>query len=148
MLVRDVMSTEVLRVKETDLIGDVLKTFIELKMSHAVVEDDQGKLVGILTDGDIMAAIRQRRPVYIDLFNAVFVLEDNAELKNKAQALVKLPVREIMTKKVASVTEDTSLVEVAGIMADRKIKQVPVVREGRVIGIIRRQDIIQVVANQ
>ncbi|WP_406678531.1 CBS domain-containing protein [Neomoorella carbonis] len=147
ILARDIMTTDVVIVHPEDRVGDVVRLFVQKGVTSAVVVDGQGKIQGIITDGDIMAAIRQRRPVYVDLFNSVFVLEDNHDLTSKVQSLAVRPVKEIMTRKVVTASEEASIAEIAGLMTDRKIKQVPVVREGRLIGLVRRHDIVQAVAH-
>ncbi|MBC7324478.1 MAG: CBS domain-containing protein, partial [Moorella sp. (in: Bacteria)] len=146
MRARDIMTTDVIVVHPEDTVGDVVKLFVQKGVTSAVVVDAQGKIEGIITDGDIMAAIRQRRPVYVDLFNSVFVLEDNSDISDKVQALAVRPVKEIMTRRIITASAEASIADIAGLMTDRKIKQVPVVAEGRLLGLVRRQDIIQAVA--
>lgn len=148
MQARDIMTTDVVAVRPEDPVGDVVRLFVEKGVTSAVVIDGQGKIEGIITDGDIMAAIRQRRPVYVDLFNSVFVLEDTSDLTSKVQSLAGRPVKEIMTRRVITASEDAGIAEIAGLMTDRKIKQVPIVREGRLMGIVRRHDIVQAVARK
>jgi len=142
------MSTDVLAVHPEDPIGEVVELFVEKGVASAVVVDAQNKLQGIITDGDIMAAIRQRRPIYVDLFNSVFVLEDTGDLTNKVQSLAGRPVKEIMTRRIITAADDASITEIAGLMTDRKIKQVPIVREGKLLGVVRRNDIVRAVARK
>ncbi|CEP68644.1 CBS domain [Moorella glycerini] len=146
ILARDIMTTDIVVVHPDDMVGDVVQLFVQKGVTSAVVIDKEGKIKGIITDGDIMAAVRQRRPVFVDLFNSLFVLEDNNDLTTKVQFLTARPVKEIMTRRVIAVREDASIAEIAGLMTDHKIKQVPVVREGQLIGLVRRHDIVQAVA--
>ncbi|KYH30928.1 CBS domain-containing protein [Neomoorella mulderi] len=146
ILARDIMTTDMVAVHPDDKVGDVVQLFVQKGVTSAVVVDKEGKIKGIITDGDIMAAVRQRRPVFVDLFNSLFVLEDNNDLTTKVQFLTARPVKEIMTRRVIAVGEDASIAEIAGLMTDHKIKQVPVVREGQLIGLVRRHDIVQAVA--
>ncbi|QGP93500.1 Inosine-5'-monophosphate dehydrogenase [Neomoorella glycerini] len=146
ILARDIMTTDVVVVHPDDRVGDVVQLFVQEGVTSAVVIDKEGKIKGIITDGDIMAAVRQRRPVFVDLFNSLFVLEDNNDLTTKVQFLTPRPVKDIMTRRVIAVGEDASIAEIAGLMTDHKIKQVPVVREGQLIGLVRRHDIVQAVA--
>jgi len=148
MQARDIISTDVVVIHPEDPVGEVVRLFVEKGVASAVVVDAQSKLQGIITDGDIMAAIRQRRPIYVDLFNSVFVLEDTGDLTSKVQSLAGRQVKEIMTRRVITAAEDTSIAEIAGLMTDRKIKQVPIVREGQLLGIVRRYDIVRAVARK
>ncbi|BCV21219.1 CBS domain-containing protein [Moorella sp. Hama-1] len=146
ILARDIMTTDVAVVHPEDTVRAVVDLFLQKGITCAVVVDNKGKLQGIVTDGDIMAAIRQRRPVYIDLFNSVFVLEDTSDLNSKIQALTSRPVKEIMTRRVITASEGATIAEVAGLMSDRKIKQVPITNQNRLVGLVRRHDIVQAVA--
>ncbi|APC08291.1 CBS domain-containing protein [Neomoorella thermoacetica] len=146
ILARDIMTTDVVVVHPEDAVGDVVKLFLEKGITCAVVVDQKGKLQGIVTDGDIMAAIRQRRPVYVDLFNSVFVLEDTSDLNAKIKTLTSRPVKEIMTRKVITANEEATIAEVAGLMTDHRIKQVPITSQDRLVGLVRRHDIVQAVA--
>jgi len=146
ILARDIMATDVAVVHPEDAVGTVINLFLQKGITCAVVVDNKGKLQGIVTDGDIMAAIRQRRPVYVDLFNSVFVLEDTGDLNSKIKALTSRPVKEIMTRRVITASEETTIAEVAGLMSDRKIKQVPITNQDRLVGLVRRHDIVQAVA--
>lgn len=146
ILARDIMTTDVVVVHPEDTVGAVIDLFLQKGITCAVVVDNKGKLQGIVTDGDIMAAIRQRRPVYVDLFNSVFVLEDTSDLNSKIQALTSRQVKEIMTRRVITASEEATIAEVAGLMSDRKIKQVPITNQDRLVGLVRRHDIVQAVA--
>jgi len=146
MLAKDIMTTDVVVVPSNETVANVVRLFVQKGVTCAIIVNDKDIIMGIITDGDIMAAIRQRRPIYVDLLNSVFVLQDNYDLSSKVGALVKTPVRDIMTKKVISATEEATITEIAGLMDDKKIKQVPITREGHLVGLVRRHDIIHAVA--
>jgi predicted transcriptional regulator len=146
MQAKEIMTTDVVIVPASETVARVVNLFVQKSVTCAVIVDDNSNIQGIVTDGDIMAAIRQRRPVYVDLFNSVFILQDNFDLASKLSALAKTPIKDIATKRVFSVTEDATVTEIAGLMADKKIKQVPITRDGCLVGLVRRQDIIYAVA--
>lgn len=146
MQAKDIMTTNVVIVPANETVARVVSLFVQKNVTCAVIVDDNNNIQGIITDGDIMAAIRQRRPVYVDLFNSVFILQDNFDLASKLSALAKTPVKDIATRKVYSVTEEATVTDIAGLMADKKIKQVPITREGHLVGLVRRHDIISAVA--
>ncbi len=142
----DIMTTDIVIVPENETIAGAVNIFIEKGVTHAVVVDKQDNVLGIITDGDIMKAIRQQRPVYVDPFSSFFILQDNFDLASKINALAQTPVKDIATKKVISVTEKATVTEIAGLMAAKNIKQVPITRERRLVGLVRRRDIIYAVA--
>lgn len=70
------------------------------------------------------------------------------DLTAKAESLGTKKVKDIMTRSVITVTEDVGILEIAGLMTECKIKQVPVTRGGRLVGIIRRYDIVKAIARK
>lgn len=143
---RDIMVKNVRVVKTDDHVTEVIRCFVDEGVSSAVVVDDENKVRGIITDGDILAAVRRRRPVVVDLFSYLWVAEDEGDLAAKSDLLKKKKVKELMTKHVITVTEDTVVPEIARLMVENNIKQVPVVRNGRIVGLVRRQDVLKAVA--
>jgi len=82
-------------------------------------------------------------PFYITLFDSIIYLQNpirfNEELKKYTATLVK----EAMSKKVVAVEEDTPVSKIVEIMQDEEINRVPVVRHGKLVGIITRNDILK-----
>jgi len=148
MLAKDIMVREVVTAKPEDKVRDVLQLMALKRISGLPVVDGQSRLLGIVTDSDIVSRIRANRPVFIDLLTEVFILDDTSKLGEKVAGLAELSVSQVMTKKVIAVSEDAEVDEIAGIMADRKIKKIPVVEGGILKGLISRGDIIRAVAGQ
>lgn len=143
----DIMSTDVV-VRQEDCVSDVVRLFTKRGVSSAVVVDEEKTVKGIITDGDIMAATRRRRPVVVDLFNFLWAVMDEGDLAARAELLAKKKVKDLMHRSVITVTEDTEILEIARLMTEYKVKQIPVVRDGRLVGIVRRYDVVKAVARQ
>lgn len=114
MLAKDIMNTNVITAKADAGISDVAKIMTEHQISGTPIINEEGKLVGIVTERDLL-------------------------LKNELIA----SVTEIMTKEVITVSEDTSVDQISALLLDYSIKRIVVTRDNAVIGIVSRQDILK-----
>jgi acetoin utilization protein AcuB len=129
MLVNERMSRPVISVTPDEPIHDVLAMFKKEHIRRAPVMKD-GKLVGIISQGDLLNA--SPSPV-----TTLSVWEMN-------YLLSKVTVKNVMSKKVISITRDTPIEEAARIMADKKIGGLPVVDGDKVVGMITETDLFKV----
>jgi CBS-domain-containing membrane protein len=108
------------------------------------VVDDQGKIVGIVSEGDLVhrseISTERRHPWWLDLMVFEFL---NAEEYIKAHAK---RVADIMTKQVITAEPDTPLQEIAETLEKYGIKRLPIVRDGRLVGIVSRANLVQAIA--
>ena len=144
MKAADVMVTDVIAVRPQDTVRDAAAVLLERRVSAAPVVDDDGGLVGIVSEGDLMRRTEigtdRRRSWWLELLTAP---------ETRAQEYVKAHARKIadvMTKDVVTATEDMPLRDVATLLEKNGIKRVPVVRRGKVVGIISRRNILQAFA--
>lgn len=130
MLVRERMTQNAVTTTPDTSVTDALRLMREKKVRRLPVMDQHGKLVGIASDQDLLYA--SPSPV-----SSLSVWEMN-------YLLSKLTVEEVMTRQVVTVTEDTPLEEAARIMADHKIGGLPVMRDGKLVGIITETDLFKI----
>jgi len=129
MQVGERMSRPVISITPDMPVYDALDLFKRERIRRAPVVKG-GKLVGIISDKD--------------LFNSSPSPASSLSVWEMNYLLSKLPVSEIMTKKVLTVTDDTPIEEAARILADNKIGGLPVMRNGRVVGIITETDLFKI----
>jgi CBS domain-containing protein len=141
MKARDVMVSPVITVKPSFSVKEVAKTFLERRISAAPVVDDQGKLVGIVSEGDLMhraeAGTERQRSWWL---RALTAEETLAAEYVKAHAR---KVADVMTRDVITATADTPLHEIAALLEKNSIKRVPIVKNGQLVGIVSRANLIQ-----
>jgi CBS domain-containing protein len=143
----DVMIKQVITVDESAQVKEVLKHFITHRISGLPVINKENKVVGFISDGDILKNIGHHRSVTIDIMAVGFtgVWFDQADLDDKMAELLELNVMEIATVKVISVSNDTEIGDIAEILGQKKIKKVPVIQNGKLTGIISRGDLLRFV---
>ncbi len=159
--VGDVMVKDVIAFKPDDKIADVIETLRKRRISGAPVVDETGKVIGVISEADI---VRLNSPIElpeieINPFNPFAFIEIHnywkkvekipEEIKRRHEILVNGVVRDAMSKKPVTISPEASISEAARIMRKNDFNRLPVVdREGKLIGIIARQDIIGVLARQ
>ena len=137
MKARDIMSRDLVTVRPEHGIRHAAQIMIDRDVSGLPVTDDDGRLVGMLTEGDLLGRAELGR----DLPDA-----GPLDVEQRARALIKArswKVGDVMTRDVATVAEDTSVAAVVAVLVDRGVKRVPVVREDRLVGIVSRRDLLR-----
>jgi len=144
MKAREIMTTELITVSPEATVEDVAKILTQHKISGIPVVEGDGKLVGMVTEGDLLVRNKEIHvPSAISLLGGVIWLENPRKFEEELKKAVAVKVVDIMTTKVYTVGEEATVQEIATLMADKKINRVPVVRDGKVIGIVSRGDIVR-----
>ena len=143
MKARDIMTTDVITLAPDAPIGQIARTFRRLGITGAPVVEE-GEIIGIVTEIDLIARhARPHLPLYLPLLDAKIPLRGQREYRETIRRILGLTAREIMTVDVKVVTADTDLEDVATLMVESKANPVPVLEEGRLVGIIGHTDLIQ-----
>lgn len=143
--VRDVMSTEVLTLAATDGVEDAMRRLLDSPLHAAPVVDDSGQLVGMLSDADlILQETRLQFPTLISILGASIEIKPR-HFDEDLQKALGATVGEVMSTDVVTCTEDDTVEQAATLMHDHDVAQVPVVRGGRVVGVVSRKDVLRAI---
>jgi len=145
LLAKDIMTKRVISISRDASIGELSELLVGNKISGVPVIDENGKLVGIVTEADIIVKDADLHfPRYFKLLDGIIYLESFRKFKRNLKKYIGIKVEDIMTDKVEVVKEDTSVSEIANIMMSSNINRVPVTDEkGGLVGIITRRDIVK-----
>lgn len=141
--VSEIMKRDVYTVSDEANIGDVIRVLVHSKASGVPIVNAQNKVVGFISDGDIMKFIAKQNPRIIDMTSFITVWYDTESFEKKLDDLVDLNVMELATTKLVSVDADYDIDEVAKVLGEKKIKKVPVLENGALVGVITRSDILR-----
>jgi CBS-domain-containing membrane protein len=144
MHVRDVMVAPVITVTPSTTVKEVAELFLEKRISAAPVLDSQQKLIGIVSEGDLLHRVEAGTERHHSWWLKGFIGDDTL-----AAEYVKshgLKVSDVMTRKVITASPQTPLHEVATLMEKNAIKRVPILENGQLVGIVSRANLIQAVA--
>ncbi len=140
---KDIMTSDVLTVRPEATVEELARVLMEHRISGVPVVDDNRHLVGIVTENDLIRKNKRLHiPTVIRLFDA-FILLGSGRMEEEIKKMAATTVSEICTKKVVSITEETSLEEIATIMAEQHIHLLPVLRDGLVVGIVGKADMVK-----
>ena len=140
--VGDVMETDWPTLGPEQTVEDAIKLFAESGISGVPVVGDGG-LAGIVTEGDLIFRDAEiKAPGFLDILGGVIPLGNWDEYRQEALKSAGVTVDEVMTADVITISPDASLAEAATIMAEERIKLLPVAEEGRLRGVVTRMDIL------
>lgn len=118
MQAQDIMTTQVITVQSNTTIKEVLTIMVEVGISGLVVTDDQQNVTGVISERDMMVAY--------DMLG---------HLKGTIESFVNT--------KVVGVTPETPVLEVSRILVQSNVRRVPVIEDGKCVGVISRSDILK-----
>jgi CBS domain-containing protein len=147
MNARDVMTTAVISVRLDTPTREIAKLLSDKGISAVPVLDSTGAPIGMISEGDLIgrdeAAREARRDWWLTL------LAEGEELNPQFLATLHAPkrtARDVMVSPVITANEDTEISDIAKLLATHRIKRVPVLRDGRVVGIVSRADLVRALA--
>jgi CBS domain-containing protein len=145
---KDIMTKDVITVKPEATVEELARLLMNNKVSGVPVSNDNKKLIGIVTENDLITQNKRLHiPTVIRLFDA-FILLGSGRMEEEIKKMAATTVDEICTKKVVSITEETTLDEIATIMAEQHIHLLPVLRENTVVGIVGKADMVRAMTHE
>ncbi len=145
LVAKDVMNTNVITIGKDISIKELSDLLLDNNISGVPVLDEQGNMIGIVTEGDIIVQDTDLHfPRYFKLLDSIIYLESLSKFKKSLKKHLATKVEDIMTEEVITVTETTPVNEIANLMTEKNINRVPVVDEDKkLVGIITRSDIVK-----
>lgn len=144
MIAKDIMEKNVITVQEDVSVEEVARMLVEHSISGLPVVDGENNLVGVISEGDLIYKDKQIHiPAVVQILDSVFFVESFKKFQDELRKATAYKVKDMMTKDVTSVEVDTPVDEIASTMIDKKINRVPVLEDGKVVGIITRHNIVK-----
>ncbi|MBN2208205.1 MAG: CBS domain-containing protein [Candidatus Coatesbacteria bacterium] len=145
---KDVMTREVVTVSPSTSLKALSRILEEHSITGAPVVDDEGRIVGIVSQTDVLFSqlpARIGNEDYDDIFD---LFSASPEVGGSQVRHLRAPrwVEDIMTKHVVVASEDMSVLELASLLAEKGIHRVPVARNGKLVGIVSALDLLGALA--
>jgi CBS domain-containing protein len=147
--VAEVMTRNPITVRPETLLQEVIQTLAERRISGLPVVDESGKLLGVVSETDLMwRESGVTPPAYIMLLDSVIYLENPARYERDLHKALGQTAGEIMTRDPVTITPDKPLSDAARLMHERSVHRLPVLdAAGQVVGILTRGDIVRAMAS-
>ena len=144
MKASDVMVTRVMTAGPDSSVRDVAALLIANRISAVPVTDPEGRLLGILSEGDLMrrseTGTERRRSWWRESLTSADTLAEEFVKTHSRR------VSDVMTRNVIVAAPDTPLHEIAALLERNRIKRVPIVQDGRLVGLVSRADLVRALA--
>jgi CBS domain-containing protein len=137
----DVMTRDPMTIAPGATVAEAVRTMLDARVSGLPVVEASGRLVGVITEGDLLAraelGTEKKRAKWLEfLFGPGRSAEDFVHCHGRL-------VEEVMTRTPITVAPSAGLDAVVGLMLDKRVKRLPVVDEGRLVGIVSRADVLR-----
>jgi CBS domain-containing protein len=146
MIAKDVMVRDVVTIKPDDSVDDTIALLAKHDISALPVVDADGRVVGIVSESDLVRrpeiGTEKYRPWWVEAITPA------ATLAHEFAKAHGHRVHEIMSRNVVSAREDTTLGEIATLLERHRIKRLPILDDGKLVGIVSRSNLIQALASQ
>ncbi len=139
LTVGDVMKREVITVKPEDSLKAVANVMFKHRISGVIVVDDDYQVVGMISNRTL---IKAALPDYQSLISNLAMSYDSESFENILRTEENVHVSELMDTNIETVSEGTSVVETAALMLFKDLRRVPIVKEGKLVGVITISDIV------
>ena len=144
MRAMDVMTSEVITVDENATVPEAAKLLAEYGISAVPVVDKGNRVIGMVSEGDLLhraeTGTERRRSWWPEMVSSTNELAGEYIKSHSGK------VKDIMTRGVLSVTEETAVADIAVLLETNRIKRVPVLRDGKLVGIVSRANLVRALA--
>lgn len=145
LLAKDIMTKDVFTIHKDDKVEDAIKLLLEKNISGLPVVDDEFKIVGIVTEGDLIYRSKNFHfPLYYSIFDSYIFLENPSMIEEQLEKMTGYKISDVMTKNVCTAMENASLNDISTLMTEKDVNRIPIVDQNdKLIGIVARKDIIK-----
>ena len=138
------MAKQFLAISPEMSVDELARLLLRKDVTGAVIVDKKGKLLGVVTEGDLIAKEKNLHlPTVVSIFDSVVYLETSEHFKGELHKMVATRVEDIYTRDPVTVEMDSSLSDIATVMSEKKIHFLPVMNDERVEGVVGRREILQ-----
>jgi CBS domain-containing protein len=141
----DVMTAGVITIEPDADVKTAARTMLEKGISALPVIDKNGKLVGIISEGDLIRRTEAGTEAKASWW--LRLLSDNETLASKFVKAHGMRVADVMSNEVITATPDTPLAEIARLLEKNRIKRVPIMKDGKPVGVVSRANLLQALAS-
>lgn len=144
-----IMTKDFLTISPDMGVEELARLFLRKDVSGAVVVDKRGKLLGVVTESDLIAKEKNLHlPTIVSLFDAVIYLETSDHFKDELNRMIASQVEDIYRKEPVTISPESTLSDIATIMTTKRIHFLPVLENDHIEGVVGRREILRALAER
>lgn len=141
---KDIMTTNTVTLRPDADVSEAVRLMLENKINGLPVVDADGRLVGVICQSDLIAQQKKiALPSFFTLLDGLFPISATEQLDREVSKMTALTVDKAMTSEPVSVDASTPLDEIATLMVEKKLYTLPVLENGRVVGVVGKEDVLR-----
>ena len=145
--VSEIMTRDVITVSPDTPVAEAAKLLLEKRVNGLPVVDEDNVLVGIICQSDIITQQKKLPlPTYFTLLDGLIPLTSLGSVERQINKMSATEVKDAMTVDPVSVSPDSDIQEVANLMVEKNFHTIPIVRDGKLVGIVGKEDILRMLA--
>ena len=142
-----IMAKQFLTISPEMSVEELARLLYREDVTGAVVVDKKGNLMGVVTEGDLIAKEKNLHlPTVVSLFDAAIYLETSEHFKGELHKMVATKVEGIYSKNPVTLELNSTLADIATLMSEKRIHYLPVMNENNVDGVVGRREVLRALA--
>jgi CBS domain-containing protein len=143
--VRELMTTEVITFRPDDKVEDAMRVLVDRNVDAAPVVDADGNLVGLLSNSDLIVQESELHFPTVLSFLAATIEIGQKHFEDDLRKALGSKVGEVMSSKPVTITPDETIERAATLMHEKDVSRLPVVTDGKLVGIVSRNDVLRAI---
>lgn len=144
MRAKDVMSTRLVTIGPDEPVRNAVSLMLQHRISGLPVVDGEGRLVGLLTENDLVLGSAPGLPIHLQLLEDLLDAKEPTRHLDQIQEIGEKRVKELMTREIVTAQPDAPLGELISLLVKNDFKRIPIVSQGALVGLVTRADIVKV----
>lgn len=142
---KDIMTSGALTLEPESDVATAAKLLLDKHLNGVPVVDSNGKLVGVICQSDLVAQQKSiSMPSLFTILDGFISFSSSDDLEKEVNKIAATKVSHAMTPNPVTVTPETSIEKIADLMVERKLYTLPVVEDGKLIGVVGKEDVLKV----
>ncbi len=146
---KDIMARDLITVTPETTVEELAELLWHRRINGAPVVDSDGSLIGVVTESDLIDQTKRFHiPTVVSIIDSVLFLEKEDKIEMEVKKMTGQTVADICSKKPVTIKEETQVDEIASIMAERNVHTLPVLTDGKLVGLVGKADIIRTMSRR
>jgi CBS-domain-containing membrane protein len=145
---KEIMTREVKTARLDMPVQELAALLYENKIGGVPVVDDDGRVVGVVTENDLIDQNKKLHiPTMVSFLDSVIFIDSAASFEKEIKKMTGSLVRDVCSAGLHTVDEDAGLEDIASLISEKGVHTLPVLKDGKLVGVIGKADLIRIIAH-